>query len=28
VFFDAFRKSEQESEKILTIDTLFAEIPN
>jgi len=28
VFFDVFRKSEQESEKIMTVDTLFAEIPN
>ena len=28
VFFDTFRKSEPESVKIMTVDTLFAEIPN
>ena len=28
VFFDAFRKSEQESEKIVTIGAFLAEIPN
>jgi hypothetical protein len=28
VFFDIFRKSEQESEKISTVDALVAEIPN
>ena len=27
-FFDAFRKSEPESENILAVDTLFTEIPN
>jgi len=28
VFFDLFRKSEQESEKIVTIDTFLTEIPD
>ena len=28
VFFDIFRESEQKSEKIMTVDTLFAETPN
>ena len=28
MLFDVFRKSEQESEKIRAVDTLFTEIPN
>jgi hypothetical protein len=28
VFFDVFRKSEQESGKIMTVRALFAEIPH